>query len=89
MTNKSIEVVYGIDRLRAAVRAFSSCSETFLQSWTASELLQIHRAWTRAEWDNCPDTWEEWQLNDAIAGYVPEWDSSGCNPIPHKGIRHD
>ena len=67
--------VNGIDELRAAVRHFGNCTETFLQQFTAEELIAIRRAWVASGWDFSPDRWETWQVDDALAGHAPQWDN--------------
>lgn len=31
--------------------------------------------WLASEWDIYPDQWAPWQVTDALAGIVPEWNS--------------
>jgi hypothetical protein len=74
---KTKEQEFGIDALRAAVRAFGNCNETFNQKHSAENLLKIHAAWKRAEWDIYPDQWTSYQISKALVGDVPQWDTQG------------
>jgi hypothetical protein len=68
---------YGIDELRETVAAFDGVRESFNQEYTARQLLLIRRAWLQCEWDFSPDQWKSWQVNEALAGFVPQWDDAG------------
>lgn len=68
---------YGIDELRETVEAFNSVRESFNQQYTARQLLSIRRAWVQCEWDYMPDQWKLWQVNEALAGFVPQWSGDG------------
>ena len=66
----------GMEELRASVHGLNYCKETFLNRFTAEELLVICRMWAQAEWDFFPDEWEERQVQEALQGIVPRWDDS-------------
>ena len=67
----------GAEELRAAVRLFDRCRESFLACFTAEELLRLARAARRAKWDFYPDQWTEAQIQIALRGGTPEWDAEG------------
>lgn len=65
----------GIEKLRAAVRAFGAVNETFLSHFTPLQLLRLHAAWRACGWDFFPDQWEVRQaLAAARRGVVPEFE---------------
>ncbi len=64
----------GAEELRAAVKALSHCNETFLDEFTAEQLLKLWRAWRACGWDYFPDQWTREQVRAAIyRGVVPEF----------------
>lgn len=63
----------GIELVRYAARLFDYCNETFNQQYSAEELLKIADACQKSEYDFLPDTWEDRQIKEAIAGKVPRW----------------
>jgi len=75
----------GIERLRNAVRAFDNCNESFLQQWGTDDLLKIHEAWCKSEWDVFPDQWTERQITMATCTRTPpqfrESEKTGLEPI--------
>lgn len=66
---------FGIDELRGAVALFGNCNETFNQRFTADQLVALWRAYKASEWDFTPDRWQPRQVEEALAGKVPEWDA--------------
>jgi hypothetical protein len=72
------EKLVGIEELRAAVRLFDQCNESFNWSehdpFTAEQLLNIYRAHKACEWDLYPDQWLPSQARDAANdGIVPNF----------------
>lgn len=66
----------GAQELRAAVKAFDYCNESFLDQFTSEELIKIYRVLQKCEWDFLPDTWTKRQVKEALQGKVPRWDDS-------------
>lgn len=66
----------GIAQLRAAVVALGHVRESFLQRFSAAELLKINAAWLASEWDFYPDAWTERQIREALRGVAPRWDAA-------------
>ena len=66
----------GMEKLRKAVRALNYCNESFLDRFTVTELLCIHDAWLKSDWDIVPDDWEDQQVTNALFGIVPQWDDN-------------
>jgi hypothetical protein len=64
----------GAEVLRGAVRAFGHCRESFLDHYSAVELLALYDAWQRSEWGILPDEWEGRQVEEAIEGRAPCWE---------------
>lgn len=64
---------FAIDEMRLMVRNFSIVNETFLQSFTAPELMALHRAWMSCGWDIAPDRWTGCQIWSALRGIPPMW----------------
>lgn len=73
-------VLTGAEEMRSAVRLFDSCSESFLDRFTAEQLILIWRAWHASEWDVRPDLWSERQVQAALKGVAPRWDND-MNPV--------
>mgnify|MGYP001575511803 CR=1 FL=1 len=64
-----------IDKLRAMVRYFSNCNESFNQQFTISELERLYDVAQCCALDCLPDRWTVEQLSDALASEkVPTWD---------------
>lgn len=76
-----------IERLRAIVRLFGDCNETFSAQFTIDELVSIYDAWKACGWDFSPQTWADFQIEDAIHGTVPRWDDDE-RPIDPNAIWH-
>lgn len=71
------EEEFGIDELRSAVQAFDYCEETFLQQFSAEDLLKIRRVWKKCDWDLFPDQWTNQQTEEAIKdGKVPDFEET-------------
>ena len=71
----------GIDQLRSAVAAYAYCNESFLQQFTAAELLTIRACWLASEWDFFPDQWTTRQLREALEqGRAPTWSARTEKP---------
>lgn len=69
-----LRTTYGIDDMRAAIKMFNGCNESFNQMFTAMELLKLYRVYKKCGWDFTPDQWEDWQVDAAIqSGKVPDW----------------
>lgn len=77
MTPKQYDALTGAEKLRRAVLALGSCRESFLEQYSATQLLAIHRAWALSDWDYPPDVWERKQVRQALRGVVPQWDEDG------------
>lgn len=72
----------GVEILRKAVGAFSSCREGFLEGFSPDELVRLLAAWRGCEWDYLPDTWGARQVSQAIRfGTPPHFDDDG-HPNP-------
>lgn len=76
-----------VDLLRYAQRLFDDCTETFNQSYSSVELLQIARCHSVSEWDIYPDDWAQWQVGQALEGLVPHWneDEEPCPSVQRIG----
>lgn len=66
--------LHGMASLRLLVANFNGCHETFLDAFTARELLKLHEAHQRCIWDFPPDQWAPRQVFEALRGIVPQWD---------------
>jgi hypothetical protein len=66
-----------IQQVRAMVRAFSYCRESFLEQFTLDELRALYRAWLACEWDFFPDRWSREQVLAALGGTVPTFRDDG------------
>lgn len=73
-------VLTGAEEMRSAVRLFDSCSESFLDRFTAEQLILIWRAWHASDWDVRPDLWSERQVQASLNGAAPRWDND-MNPV--------
>ena len=73
----------GMEQLRQAVAGLNNCNETFLEVFSAEELLMLHRAWCASAWMFYPDEWASRQVFDALRGIVPDWDGDE-RPIYHE-----
>jgi hypothetical protein len=71
----------GMDQLRNAVSSLNWCKESFLNQFTAEELLQIYKMWTASAWDFSPEEWELKQIEDALNGIPPNWDIKTEKPV--------
>jgi hypothetical protein len=73
----SNEKLVGIEELRAAVKLFDQCNESFNWSehdpFTAEQLLAIYRAHKACKWYIDPDQWTDKQVKQALRGIVPEF----------------
>lgn len=65
----------GATLLRLIVRNLGDCRESFLDRFTAIELVKIGLCHLACGWDKPPDQWEEKQVEQALRGKVPRWDS--------------
>jgi hypothetical protein len=65
----------GVEIIRLVVRNLDDCRESFLQRFTAIQLLKIGIAHLACGWDFPPDQWEERQIQEALRGKIPRWDS--------------
>jgi hypothetical protein len=63
----------GGDELRLIVRNMDSTRESFNDSYTTEQLIQIYRMQLASEWDFYPDQWTARQVREALAGKVPRW----------------
>lgn len=62
---------HAIDEVRAIVKFYNWQNETFVQSFTTDELIQLHRYCMQSEkaysvLDDCPDLWSEKDLEEAL-----------------------
>ena len=71
----------GMNELRTIVRSLDNCNESFLDRFSVTELVQLHRMWMMCGWDFTPDRWTEGQVKAALAGKVPQWDPKTEKPI--------
>ena len=75
----------GIAELRHMVKNFNECNESFLdgehRSFTIEQLVTLHRAWMASGWDIYPDRWEPRQVEEALRGIPPKWDSKTEKPV--------
>jgi hypothetical protein len=60
-----------------ATRALNGCRESFLDRFTALQLLKLHEMWVASEWDIRPDEWSAVQVRRALRGKVPTWNDDG------------
>jgi len=67
----------GAEELRRAVALLDNMRESFNDSHTTAELLQLCRVYRACEWDIAPDRWTPDQLSAALQGVVPRWDEDG------------
>ena len=65
----------GADLLRLIVKNLDDCRESFLDRFTAIQLVKIGLVHLACGWDILPDQWEERQIREALRGKVPRWDS--------------
>lgn len=64
----------GIERLRIAVSIFDRCRESFLEPFSARDLLRIYDAHMQCEWDLYPDQWTDRQVDEAVRlEFVPKF----------------
>jgi len=77
---EDIKKMSGVDQLRAAVRLFNNCNETFNQKFTPEELMKLWRGYKLCEWDITPDDWTH--------GQVRRWLMDGDLPTFHYS-KHD
>lgn len=70
--NKPLQT--GMEELRLLVKNFNGCAESFLDRFSAEELITLHRISQQSDWDFQPDRWEERQVQEALQGIVPIWD---------------
>jgi len=77
---------YSIEKVRAMVRLFDNCNESFNQRFSVEELAKLHRAYVNCAWDIAPDRWEERQVKEALKGKVPVFDENE-NPVYTKSTR--
>ena len=64
----------GINTLRALVRAFSACNETFLQRFSTSQLVDLFTAYLASDHEILPDAWDERQITDLLKyEIIPRW----------------
>lgn len=64
----------GIDFLRSLVANFNDCNEDFVARFTVSQLVMLRRAWLASGFDIYPDAWSHKQVQEALRGWVPQWD---------------
>lgn len=76
MYDSEYEKLFDIEKMRRAVSAFSYCNETFLQRYRMADLMKIHLAMVKSEWDFLPDQWTNRQVKEALHGKVPMWDDN-------------
>ncbi len=67
----------GIEELRLAVGNFARCNESFLSTFSAAELVQLHRMWLACDHDIAPDRWTPEQVDAALLNVVPRFDDDG------------
>ncbi len=70
------EKMTGIEELRTIVGAMDQCRESFMDPFTAEEIVKIWRAWRACEFDIYPDQWSKRQVKEALRGIVPRFDSN-------------
>lgn len=68
----------GADELRLIVRNIDATRESFLERFTAEELLQLFRMQLASGWDFYPDQWTARQVAEALRGVVPTWTDDEC-----------
>lgn len=59
----------GADDLRRATTMANACDESFLDRFTAEEIIALYRALQRSEWDVYPDKWSQGEVRAALAGH--------------------
>ena len=78
--SETLAATSGVDRLRAVVRMCDACNESFVQRFTAAQLVTIWFAYLLCDWDYTPDMWHDRQVKRALGGIVPEWDGDSSTP---------
>ena len=63
----------GIEQLRMAVNVLDNCNESFNLRHSAQDLLKLVEMQLQCEWDITPDCWEDFQVEAALKGVVPEF----------------
>ena len=71
---------YGLEELRHIVNNYDFCVENFISKFSVEDLIKIHRAWMKSDWDIYPDQWTDRQVKEALLGMAPNWDENE-NPI--------
>lgn len=75
------EELTGAQKLRQAVNLINNCQESFLDQYTAEQLLALYVAYKRSGWDITPDQWTERQVIEALwLDKAPCWDEDE-NPV--------
>ena len=64
----------GINELRFAVRLFNDCKESFNERFAPGQLVTLARCYQASDWDYYPDQWTERQVEEALQGFVPDWE---------------
>lgn len=65
----------GADEMRLIVRNIGNCRQSFVDQFTAEQLLQLFRMQLASGWDFYPDQWEARQVSEALQGVAPAWDN--------------
>jgi hypothetical protein len=65
----------GADELRLIVKNMGNCRESFLQAYSAEQLLMLFRMQLASGWDFYPDQWTHGQVAAALRGVAPTWDT--------------
>lgn len=73
MTQTELDAMTGAEFLRLLVQNLNACNETFLDPFTAEQLIQIGRMHLTSPWDFSPDQWTNRQVREALKGIAPHW----------------
>lgn len=65
-----------IERIRHLANVSGDVRESLWDDLTRDQIFAIFDAWMASGWDFYPDQWTERQLQDALAGIVPQWDNN-------------
>ncbi len=79
----------GIDKLRRMVDNFDSNHEEFNTRFTVEQLVIIHDAWMKSDWDINPDQWTKRQVQEALKGVPPNWIGDGKALYGEKALYAD
>jgi hypothetical protein len=89
MKREDVTGMTGAEILRLAVSNIDRCRESFLDEFTAGQLLKLCRALWLSDWDIYPDQWTKRQIRDALAGISPSFNGSERATYPTFRVKVD